>query len=216
MKQEPCDWNVVIAGSWNRAILTPNGIAKRLFKLPEGTGIQVLVPVDLLQPPKVKHGGIVATVDERRLIIGTETPTWEALAKAMQTGCNALADLPETPVLAAGVNVRFEIRDCVSQVEDIVQCVLDTHLSDAGYEIVTTGLTRSLRVKDDVFKEGVLNLSLHKKEPGSMRMEVNFHRDSKTPADLIKWLQIPMDKLKEQTVQLLQNADLPFEEIQHE
>jgi hypothetical protein len=54
MELEPFDWNVVIAAYWNRAILTPNGIAKRLFKIPEGTAMEVEVPVDLLEPPQVK------------------------------------------------------------------------------------------------------------------------------------------------------------------
>jgi hypothetical protein len=58
LNPQPFNWDVVIVGFWNRAILTPNGIAKRLFKLPEGSGIEVLVPVNSLEPSQVKHNGI--------------------------------------------------------------------------------------------------------------------------------------------------------------
>ena len=37
MTVEALDWNVVVAGFWNPAILTPSGIARRLFGLPEET-----------------------------------------------------------------------------------------------------------------------------------------------------------------------------------
>ncbi len=216
MKSKPIDWNVVIAGSWNRAILTPNGIAKRLFKLPEGTGIQVMVPVDLLEPPKVKSGGIVASVDERCLMIGTESPTYETLKKAMEIGCNALQDLPETPVIAAGFNVRFEIQECPPELDDIVQGSLDQHLSDAGYEIVTRELRRKVRLKDSVFAEGFLNLAVQKDETGLIRIRLNFHRDSKKTKDLVKWLDIPVAKLKTGVTQVLQNICIAFKEKEDE
>ena len=34
MPLEPYDWNVVVLGRWDRALLTSQGIASRLFQLP--------------------------------------------------------------------------------------------------------------------------------------------------------------------------------------
>ncbi len=46
MKGTPFDWNVVIIGSWNPAILTPQGITTRLLQLEAGTPVEVQVSLD--------------------------------------------------------------------------------------------------------------------------------------------------------------------------
>jgi len=216
MKTKPFRWDVVIAGYWNRAILTPNGIAKRLFKLPKGTGIEVFIPVDALESPQVKHEGIVVKVEERRLIIATEKPSYESLNKAMQTGCNALQDLPETPVLAAGFNVRFAIEDYPHEFEEIIQSGIDTHLSDAGYEIVSRGLTRKIRFKDGIFEKGILNLYAHRGEDSLIKIELNFHRDSKETKDLTDWLNVSAVDLETEIMAILKNSSLNLEETEDE
>ena len=45
MPLEPYDWNVVLLGHWNRAILTPQGISERLFQLLSETEIGIEVPM---------------------------------------------------------------------------------------------------------------------------------------------------------------------------
>jgi len=46
MKLEPIDWNVIIVGRWNTAILTPGRIAEKIFQQQPGTGLHVDVPLD--------------------------------------------------------------------------------------------------------------------------------------------------------------------------
>jgi len=216
---EPFNWDVVIIGHWNRAILTPNGIAKRLFKLPEGTGIEASIPVNVFGPVQVKHDGIIVIVEAQRIVVATENPSYKALKRAMETACNALEDLPETPVFAAGFNVRFKIyeQEQPLELEEITQASLDTDLSDAGYEIISKGLTRRVRTKENIFKEGVLNLLILKEENNTFRIELNFHRDSNTVADLIKWLKISEEDLKKSVNEILKNASsLKLEEIEYE
>jgi len=216
VKLEPFNWDVVIVGQWNKAILTPNGIAKRLFKLPEGTGIEVAIPVNLFGPPQIKYDGIVVRVEDQRLVIGTEKPSYESLSRAMQTGCNALKDLPKTPVIAVGFNVRFKVSDPPSKFDKIAQTSLDTDLSDAEYEIVSIGLTRKVRIKGGIFEEGVLNLLVHKEENSPIRIELNFHRDSNSVTDLTKWLDISKADLEKEVGQILNNISLNPEEIESE
>ena len=210
LNPQPFNWDVVIVGFWNRAILTPNGIAKRLFKLPEGSGIEVLVPVNSLEPSQVKHNGIFVRVEKSQLIIGTDKPSYEELIKVMKTGCNALQDLPETPVFAAGFNVRFKIDD-YPEFEEITQSSIDTQISDAGYEIVSRGVTRKIRRQG-----GILNLRVRKDEKDEIITELNFHRDSNNITDLINWLSISEIDLRIEVTQILGTVSLRFEEINDE
>jgi hypothetical protein len=214
---EPYNWDVVIIGHWNRAILTPNGIAKRLFKLPEGTGIEVSIPVNLFGPVQVKHDGVMVRVEAQRIVIATEKASYKALNRAMATACNALRDLPETPVFAAGFNIRFKVdaQGEPSELDEIVQTSLDTDLSDAGYEIISRGLTRRVRIEGGIFEKGVLNLLVLKEENKPIRIEMNFHRDSNSVPELIKWLEVSEEDLKKGVSEILKKVpSLQLEEIE--
>lgn len=202
MNIEPFDWSVVIIGYWNRAILTPNGIANRLFKLEKGAGIEVFIPVDLVDSPLVKHDGITVKVEDRQLIVGTEDPGYVALEKAMKIGQTALTGLPETPVLAAGFNIRYKTADLGVGLDELTRSDLDDRLSDAGYQIVYRGLIRRLHVKKGALEKGVVTLSTHK-DDGRARIELNFHRDSKNVQELVEWLRIQVSDVKDAVDQIL-------------
>src|SRR5688572_9265339 len=90
-------WLVVVLGKWNKAILTPLGISRRLLQNPEGTQIQVEVPVDTVGPPRVRHDGIVIAVTDDRLFIEVERDDYGALARATTVAARAVRDLAQTP-----------------------------------------------------------------------------------------------------------------------
>ena len=53
MNVQPSEWSVIILGAWNPAILTPGGIAQRIFKGACGEHpVDVQVPLDGLAPYK--------------------------------------------------------------------------------------------------------------------------------------------------------------------
>ena len=124
MPLTPSEWNVVVLGRWNRAILTPSGIAKRLFCLDEETPVEVFVAVDALVPPQVKYGGTVVVAGEDRLIAQPETPDFSALAGAMTIARRAMEELPETPVIAAGVNVKYTSKEPIEALQHITRQVV--------------------------------------------------------------------------------------------
>ena len=89
-------------------------------------------------------------------------------------------------------------------------------MSDAGYEIISRGLTRKVRVKRDIFEEGVINLLVLKEENRSVRIELNFHRDSNAVADLIKWLEVSKEDLEKGVSEIIKNmSSLKLEEIEN-
>lgn len=175
------DWNVVVVGAWNPAILTPNGIATRLFGT-DGTPVQVLVSVDGLAPPQVVHEGLVVMPSSSKLVVSPVQPAPRPLVKAAEVASKAIDSLRDTPLSAAGVNLRYRFETVPGEIARYLESPIDATLSDAKYHTETTFLRRGL-----AFEGGTLNLELLQ-ENASGTVLVNFHRDSASASDLVEWL----------------------------
>ena len=203
MNLERNNWDVVVVGHWNRAILTPSWIAKKLFQLPEGTGIEVAVPIDVFSTPVVKWDGLSVMAEEHRLTISSREPSYEQLAKAMKAATIALEELPKTPLFAAGFNIRFKASGVCEDLCDTIQCPADETLSDAGYEIVSKGLKRSIHATATALSAGVINLSITEDDDKLCAVDLNFHRDSKEKADLQEWLGVSPGSIESEVSAIL-------------
>lgn len=208
MTLERYDWNVVVIGSWNRAIFTPSWIAKNLFKLPEGSGIEIAVPMDLCGAPLVKAGGVTIKTEEHRLTVGTRASDYEALADAMRMARLAMEELPRTPLMAAGFNIRFRSSATCETLINLTGSPIDESLSDAQYEIVSRGLTRRIRLRPEPLSKGVLNVSIADDDGEASRIELNFHRDSKDVGELSEWLTVDKSVLESQVDEFLTTIGL--------
>ena len=208
MPAEPFDWNVVVVGYWNPAILTPRGIARRLFELDEGTPIAVEVPIDGLAPHRVRHEGIVVTAEPGRLALTVEMPSLQNLERARQIAVRAMKNLPETPLTAAGFNIRLKLDDPPGQLLNATSAEADKLLSDAGFTIKTRAIRRSIEQG-----QGLLNLKIREDDGAETTIEFNFHRQSSAIEELQKWLQMPCDDVKAACAAALEKlAGLEFEE----
>ena len=195
MELTPFDWNAIIIGHWNPAILTPAGIARRLFGLQNATPVRVEVPMDGLAPYRVVHEHTLVLADANRLLIGAMEPSFDVLHNAMETAVKALNALPETPVTAAGFNVRYKTEDPPPHLLDVTRAQIDSTLADAGWTIVRRELTRALDAEP-----GRINLEIKEEDDDqSITIVLNFHRHSSEHADLIEWLSTPVDRIKEMT-----------------
>lgn len=182
MSAEPFAWNVVVNGAWNTAILSPDGVRRRLFDLPEGTPIELEVAVDRPGPFRIGYEGLIVIPGNSRLEVTTRVASAESLRRACGIGQRALTHLPETPVSAAGVNLRFRFDELPDRILDAVRAPLDGMLADAGFLIDAGSLRRTL-----VMEPGVVNVSVTDSK-GSGALELNFHRDSPLPRELGAWL----------------------------
>src|SRR5438128_129219 len=108
MPLETYDWNVVVLGHWNRAILTPQGIASRLFQLPPETEIGIEVPMDAIGPFRIANGDLTVMVGTSQLMVEARENNFSSLERAMRVARRAMENLPETPVVAAGFNIRAQ------------------------------------------------------------------------------------------------------------
>lgn len=195
----PTEWSVVVIGYWNRAILTPSGIATRLFGLEPGTPVAVFIAIDAVAPHQVKHGGVTVVAGSDRLIIQPEKCSFQDLQKAKEIADRALEKLPETPVIAAGVNVKFSCREPLEALQQVTrQEWWDKQLSDGEYEIVGRSHSRSLK-----WGEGQINFSVTEEPDGKSEILLNFHRGSTTASELRSWLNTSIDDMESAVGKLL-------------
>jgi len=199
MSLEALDWNVVVAGYWNPAILTPAGIARRLFGLAEGTPILIEVPVDGLAPYRVRHNNLTVTAEMGRLVVSADAPRYDLLDRAREAAARAIEGLPETPLTAAGYNIRMKIGDPPNELIAATACGIDALLSDAEFSIESQSLRRSLKVRD-----GILNLGIQQGK--DVTVEFNFHRQSSKQDELVAWLKYPINEV-------VKTVSLVFEKV---
>ena len=195
----PTEWSAVVLGYWNRAILTPSGITTRLFGLESETPVEVLIAIDAIAPHQVKHGGITVVAGGDRLIVQPETCGFPHLQKAMEIADRALERLPETPVVAAGINIKYTCQEPLEALQQVTrQEWWDQQLSDSEYEIVGRSLSRSLKWHD-----GQINYSLTEETGGTSEILLNFHRGSTIGSELRSWLTTPIGDIESEVERIL-------------
>ncbi len=199
MPLTPKDWNVVLLGFWNCAILTPSGIAKRLFRLDAGTPVAVFVAIDMPAPHKVNHSGVTVVAANNQLVVQPDRCDFQSLQKAMEIACRALEELPETPVVAAGINVKYTCEEPLDALQQVTRHDwLDARLSDKKYEITGRSLSRSLKLGD-----GQINLGITEDADGKYELYLNFHRASNSVSELRSWLNVPVADIEHHARQVL-------------
>ncbi len=202
MEYESFGWNVIIRGAWNRAILTPNWIATNLFGVPKGTPVSVYVPVDMLAPSRVQHEDLIVIIGEGFFEVKTDKPILEVLHKAKELGIKALNELPKTPVLAAGFNLHYELKDSSAEIADLFNTPLDDSLVKADYSFKNRQIIKGCVSNDAVLKDGTINVYITADE-SSQKIQFNFSRKSQDYKELIEWLEIPINKVESEVEQFM-------------
>jgi hypothetical protein len=184
MCAEPHEWNVVIAGAWNVAILTPDGIKKRLFRTTASKTLRVDVAIDTPGYFRVIEDGIIVIPSSSSLQVLTQRPDKKSLQKAAELASVALTELDQTPVVAAGVNIKYRFPELSNHLIDLIVAPVDEAFSDDGFVIKGKSLKRALAVGE----AGVVNLEITQDESQAGSLTMNFHLASTKPEDLKAWL----------------------------
>lgn len=195
------EWNVQIVGFWNPAIYTPAGIARHLFELPDPTPVQVLIPLDRPAPYQVRHDGLIVIVGNDRLVVQPDRANFERIVAAMVIAQRALDDLPRTPFIAAGFNLRFQSEGQMPALEEITAHAWDNRLSDEGFTIQERSVTRSLRREN-----GRINVTVTQKENLTFTVELNFDLQSGEVKQLRTWVEEPAAKIQQEAERILYNT----------
>ncbi|MHB1561822.1 MAG: hypothetical protein ACYC61_30600 [Isosphaeraceae bacterium] len=194
----PGDWSVVILGAWNRAILTPSGISKRLFRLPEGTQVEVMVPIDVMAPFRVKHEDVSVSAAAESLVVIPAKSTFANLGRALEIANRAMDNLPETPVSAAGINLKYKSKQPVRELARLLQSPLDQSFSAQTIEVVSRTILRSVR-----WKQGEIRIAVSQEPDQAYSILLNVHMEGDTTGKLKEWLSVSLEETRRQVETIL-------------
>lgn len=212
MRLEPFDWSVVVIGRWNRAILTPAGIGKRLFKVDEGTPLEVLIAIDALGPPLVKHDGLTVVAGSDRLIVRPDLLNGTGIRKSCEIATNAISSLPETPLTAVGVNLKYSCGGYFEEIDAAMACDIDLRAADLALEPIESQFQKSYK-----FGDGRVNLMASIGEDCLRTLAFNFELQNPTKDDHLTWLSTPSEKFLSLVSQISENLfQIPKSSITYE
>jgi len=207
----PHDWSVVVIGFWNRAILTPSGVVRRLFHLPEQTPVEVEVALDAFVPFRIKHDNVIVTPGSDKLHVQPASFNFQTLAGAMKVARVGLEALPETPIFAAGYNLNFKTSEHVAALAPITDHPWDDRLSDQDFQIETRATARSL-----IWRGGRIKVGVSQEVDMSFTVALNFDRRSNSVPELVEWLSMPIQDIQDATERILTRCiDLAVEDIRY-
>lgn len=170
MKAVTTDWTIVLAGSWNLAILNPDWFAKEIFGVAE---IQVeLVVENLKVQMKYTSGNVVVVPQPDQIIFGARHANAESLSAIEAAALKVLDRLPVTPLSAIGVNFTYletEVPGALAALFDID----DSHkLADNNIEIKGRSIARELD-----HSGRTINYAMRQGTNGDVTFSFNFHTD---------------------------------------
>lgn len=201
MPLQPDEWNVVILGRWNPALFTPAAISQRIFHLPVGTPVEVYVVLDDIQLPRVKHEGITIAASTPQLIILPEKCSFSELDRARIIARDAITELPQTPLMGAGFNLRYRADEMPPSLADRFSKDLDRRFSDRDFQIVGRQFHRLL-----TFQNGKLLVRVSGEPDGKVELLVNFEFQSKEAGPLQEWLSLPIESVRKTVHTVLESV----------
>jgi hypothetical protein len=100
---------------------------------------------------------------------------------AATVAARAVDNLPETPMVAAGINVRYRFEDIPDSLAELLVSSADDALAsiDESTTLTSRGLRRELK-----WSEGVVNVEVQETGDTSCVVGLNFHRASPNSNEL--------------------------------
>ncbi|OEU73379.1 MAG: hypothetical protein BA869_04945 [Desulfuromonadales bacterium C00003107] len=181
MKIKDMSWSIVLAGKWNRFIISPEWAAKNIFKEEK---IKVEMAIGLGAPPRFSSSEIMMIPSEDRVAFHLLDHSDECLQKAEELAVSLLTILNHTPVNALGVNFGFIEAAPNDDLMELFAFEDNDSFIEQGYSIKDTNIIRKLEIEP----ESSLNLTMGAIEAG-LGFDFNFHYEvnsTKEAADILK------------------------------
>ncbi len=184
-------WNIVVLGSWNASIFSPNWVSEYLF---DKTEVQVEFPLTPGLSPRYTHGGVMVHLEGERLIVELERADEECLESAETMVVLVLGLLPHTPVRAIGVNFSYVEENASSDIQRMFQHDCSEALLGSGYTLGNQQIAR-----DYASGGRTLHFTTTLTKNGAAVFDFNYHWDVKNAGAAV-------EAVKGQSVQLEHSA----------
>lgn len=201
---EAIDWNVVVLGYWNLSILNPGRIGTKVFGLDSGVPLEVLVQLDSQSTFQVKHDNVIVVPAHNQLVLQTVEHSSENLAKAATFARNAIESLPETPLIACGINFRYKFEELPAAMSGLVRCGTEGILSDLDHDIVHRRRGESVRHNNGMLR---INIDLVNEDEGANTIVFNFDLQNPNAQSAADWLSQDIEVLHSITNRILEKLD---------
>lgn len=184
--------SIVIVGSWNQAIFTPEWVRATLWPSSEIVmGIVYGAHGLVLQ---FTAGLVQILVSTSQVQFQTATLADDVLATRDEAAVKLLRKLPETPILGAGINYGFDVPAGNDALGAVFGLSDDDRIAEAGGRVASTIITRKL-----LFGDRQLNLILARTKAG-FRLDFNHHHGATVALDAASLLEVEGPKLKANSI----------------
>ncbi|MBI2354310.1 MAG: hypothetical protein HYV06_04645 [Deltaproteobacteria bacterium] len=168
MKINSNGWTIVLAGNWNRHILSPEWAAKHIFAVEK---LKVEFALNIALAPRFSSPDVAMMPSENAVVFMPLQQTDECLLKTEQFVHNLINKLPYTPMSAFGINFSFIENNPDSDLLALFNIKDGQGMNDFGCEVRGSGIIRQLQIEGTT-----LNLSIGHSEEG-ISFDFNFHYD---------------------------------------
>ena len=176
-------------------IFSPAWITRHLTTA-QDVGIEV--PVDNPGLPiRYTFDGVHLCATSKQLVLTVDRPEDTLLAKCREVAIKSVQQLPHTPIMAVGVNYHFVADQPDEPLLRVFNLNDNDNLSDAGIQIKSTVIQRSLLIADQA-----VNLSLTLVD-GKVLVAFNFHKDVAAADQVVAFLEAHSTDLKDKACDLL-------------
>ncbi|MFN8138960.1 MAG: hypothetical protein U0R49_04090 [Fimbriimonadales bacterium] len=186
----PENWNVLVVGDWNPAILTPEFISSKLLGKSPGEAVELRVNIAFPGSYQIVQPQVLISPSARAFEVSCATADEVALSAAREVAAKALDVLDRTPVRAAGFNLRYSLREGSDGFD--LDALLDEMLAPVKLSVAGRFARRTL-----VWGDGTINLDVGSPTNSPGTLALNFHRSSADPKQLADWLRQDAEKISE-------------------
>ncbi len=164
MKRNLDNWSLVVVGHWNTAILSPDWLAKEVFRQEE---VRIMYPVLGGGRPIFEAANIRVIASRERLEFRPTKDDPELLNRIETGARNVLNILPHTPVSAFGENFQYLVEDVPKELREVLS-LADTDKIGKHGAVSEVSLSRSIKLQGR-------HLNLTITESDKWRMDLNYH-----------------------------------------